>query len=60
MSDIQTMTEAACSGKTDDDARAQNLRFTPLRSHVISRTFPGEGRNDMALSRIIPKPRPQN
>lgn len=59
MSDIQSMTETACSGsQSDDEAKAESLRFTPLRSQVIART--GAARGALALSRIIPLRRFQN
>lgn len=59
MSDIQSMTETAYSGaQSDDKAKADSLRFTPLRSHVIART--GAARGELALSRIIPLRRFQN
>lgn len=56
MSDLHTQA-ASLSGKTD--TRAEALRFTPLRCHVIARPS-REKRDDLALSRIIPKRRFEN
>ena len=59
MSDSQSITEIASSGRqSDDEAKAESLRFTPLRSQVIARS--GAGRGALALSRIVPLRRFQN
>jgi hypothetical protein len=59
MSDTQIMTEASSreSGKTDDPSEALGLRYTPLRSHVITRSAPQKVRGRRALSRLIPAAR---
>ncbi|HUU65856.1 MAG TPA: hypothetical protein VMW57_01030 [Methyloceanibacter sp.] len=62
MSGSQTRTDVPSTlpnGK-DRDLQGQSLRFTPLRSHVLrARALKKETRGELALSRLIPTPRPQ-
>jgi len=58
MTNTQIMTEASLSErrKTDDRLEALGLRYTPLRSHVITRLSRGT-RSPLAHSPIVPAQR---
>jgi hypothetical protein len=60
MTNTQVMTEASLSEsrKTDDRLEAApSLRYTPLRSHVITRYATQTVRGRRTLSRLIPAAR---